>query len=66
MSCWKNASSVICGSSDLSSETEYIDKLNEGATPSYIGALPYLMTEQEIRSVIAYSSYYRGHTYLCM
>ena len=38
----KNASSVICGSSGLSSETEYIDKLNEGATPSYIGALPYL------------------------
>ena len=32
----KNTSSVICGSSGLSSETEYIDKLNEGATPSYI------------------------------
>ena len=41
MSPQKNASSVICGSSGLSSETEYIDKMNEGATPSYIGAFPY-------------------------
>ena len=42
MSPRKNASSVICGSS----ETEYIDKLNEGATPSYIGAFPYDMARQ--------------------
>ena len=46
MSPRKNASSVICGSSGLSSETEYIDKMNEGATPSYIGAFPYDMARQ--------------------
>ena len=34
----KNASSVICDSSGLSSETEYIDRLNEEATPT---AFPY-------------------------
>ena len=45
MSPRKNASSVICGSSGLSSETEYIDKMNEGATPT---AFPYQLAKLNV------------------